>query len=252
VRIIPIETTTHGRVLIEDRNAADVGLLAGFHGYGQNADDILGELRKIPAIDRWQLAAIQALNRFYTRDEGVVASWMTRQDRELAIADNIAYVDRAIDTVVVRSSSLSGSRGPHPRSPALRRSRTRSPRADFSLVFAGFSQGAAMAYRAGLLGHHRATGIIALGGDIPPDVKDVDAARWPRVLIGAGMRDAWYTRAKVDADVEFLRSHGVDHEVVRFDAGHIWTEEFRRAVGAFLRATRRDQISTSTHDREAD
>ena len=52
MRIIPIETTTHGRVLIEDRNGADAGLLAGFHGYGQNADDILGELRKIPAIDR--------------------------------------------------------------------------------------------------------------------------------------------------------------------------------------------------------
>lgn len=215
MRIIPVETTTHGRVLLED-HADDprAGVFVAFHGYGQNADDILTDVRKIPGIDRWQVAAVQALNRFYTRDEGVVASWMTRQDRELAIADNIAYVDRAVDSVfssVRRTSS------------AVR------------LVFAGFSQGAAMAYRAGLLGRHRASAIIALGGDVPPDVKTIEAARWPRVLIGAGLRDSWYTPAKIDADESFLRSQQIDYQIVRFDGGHLWTDEFRRAVGEWLK-----------------
>ena len=41
---------------------------------------------------RW--SSIQGLHRFYQRRTNeVIASWMTRQDRELAIADNLAYVD---------------------------------------------------------------------------------------------------------------------------------------------------------------
>ena len=50
-------------------------------------------MRAIPGAARWRLVAIQGLHRFYQRrDNQVVASWMTRQDRELAIADNLAYV----------------------------------------------------------------------------------------------------------------------------------------------------------------
>ena len=43
---------------------------------------------------------MQALHPFYTKTERIVASWMTRQDRELAIADNIRYVQAVIDAVV--------------------------------------------------------------------------------------------------------------------------------------------------------
>jgi len=221
VRILTIEATTHGRVLIED-TTGDAGWVIGFHGYGQNADDILRDVRRIPGIERWNVASVQALNRFYTRDEGVVASWMTRQDRELVIEDNLAYVDRAIEALDL----------------APRLQASKAPR----LVFAGFSQGAAMAYRAGFLGRHRPDGIIALGGDVPPEVvaslplrsSPERAEAGPRVLVGAGKNDRWYTADKVDRDVAFLRSCGVDHEVVRFDGGHEWNEAFCVAVGNWL------------------
>ena len=92
-----------------------------------------------------------------------------------------------------------------------------------------------MAYRAGVLGRHQPDGIIALGGDVPPDVAAGGArAHWPRILVGAGERDPWYTPAKVDHDVAFLRAAGVEHDVVRFDGAHQWTEEFRRAAGQWL------------------
>src|SRR5262245_35001619 len=95
---LSIETLTHGRILVED--AADVvssRLLVAFHGYGQHAKAILEEVERIPGIGAWRVAAVQALHRFYTRDDQtVVASWMTREDRELAIADNLAYVDKAV------------------------------------------------------------------------------------------------------------------------------------------------------------
>ena len=222
MRILTIEATTHGRVLIDDATGGDAGWVIAFHGYGQNADDILNDMRRIPGIDRWNVASVQALNRFYTRDEGVVASWMTRQDRELAIEDNLAYVDKAIDALDL-APSLHGSKPP-------------------SLVLAGFSQGAAMAYRAGFLGRHRPAGIIALGGDVPPEVvtsmprrsSHQRAEAGPRVLVGAGKNDRWYTPDKVDHDAAFLRAAGVDHEIVRFDGGHEWNEEFRAAVGRWL------------------
>ncbi len=63
--------------------------------------------------------SVQALNRFYNRsNDAIVANWMTREDRELAIADNLAYVD--------------GGRGRRPRD---------QHRNQCALVYVGFSQG---------------------------------------------------------------------------------------------------------------
>ena len=51
-------------------------------------------LRGVPVDASWTRVAIQGLHRFYRgRSRTTVASWMTRQDRELLIADNVAYVD---------------------------------------------------------------------------------------------------------------------------------------------------------------
>ncbi len=189
------------------------GLLVGFHGYAQTAEDMMTELRQIPGAASWTKASIQGLNRFYLRgDERVVAGWMTREDRELAIAGNVAYVDAALDR------ALNVPRTSHP-----------------ALVFVGFSQGVAMAYRAALSGARPAAGVIALAGDIPPELKADEALVWPKVLIGVGDREEWYSPAKVEADLAFLSARGVEHEVVRFAGGHEWTDEFRSAAGQFLR-----------------
>ncbi len=216
--MILVPATTHGRVLIEDGNAAvSLRALVGLHGYAQTAGDMMQELNQIPGAGDWTRISIQALNRFYTRgDTKVVASWMTREDRDEAIADNIAYVDAAIQT----SSSEAGSLDP-----ALP-----------ALVFVGFSQGVAMAYRAALLGARPASGIIALAGDIPPELKTDSAHRqpWPKVLIGVGHLEQWYSSDKVKDDEEFLIRRGIDHSIVRFSGGHEWTDDFRVAAGQFL------------------
>src|SRR6266545_2585549 len=128
-----IPTLTHGRMLVRPaRAAAARGLLVGFHGYMESAAIQLERLEGIPGASAWTLASIQGLHRFYRgRSEEVVASWMTREDRDLAIADNLAYVAAALDEV---------------------------PRGRFTrIVYAGFSQGVAMAFRAGVLGRDRAS-----------------------------------------------------------------------------------------------
>src|SRR2546430_1406546 len=61
-------------------------LLLGFHGYGEAAEAQLERLQSIPDAVRWLRVSVQALHRFYRgRTSDVVASWMTKQDRELAI-----------------------------------------------------------------------------------------------------------------------------------------------------------------------
>ena len=204
VEVLQLETPTHGRVLLRPGLVSEKSV-AGFHGYAQSAEDMMDVLAAIPGSADLSLIAIQALHRFYTRgDQKIVASWMTRQDREQAISDNVEYVNRALDRAAGR------------------------------IFVIGFSQGVAMAYRAGLLTRHKVEGIIAIGGDVPPDVKHVPAERWPRVLIAAGAKDHWYTADKVSGDESFLKSRGVSNEILRYDAGHEITPEVLGAVSHFL------------------
>jgi predicted esterase len=204
-----IAAPTHGRYLVRTpETAGPWPLLVGFHGYAENAERHLRALQQIPGTDGWLVAAVQALHPFYTREQVVVASWMTRQDRELAIQDNVAYVTAVID--------------------ALRHDyATRRP-----VVFAGFSQGVAMAYRAAA--RLNAAAIVALAGDVPPDVA-VAGVTLPPVLIGRGRRDPSYTEAKHDADLATLRQMGVEVESCVFDGGHEWTPAFCEAAGEALR-----------------
>lgn len=174
---------------------------------------MLGELELIPGSERWTLVSVQGLHRFYARGQGkVVASWMTREDREQAIADNLAYVNRVVDVAL------------------------RGVGDDALIVFLGFSQGVAMAYRAAVMGARHARGVIAIGGDVPPDVKEASGERFPPILVAAGDSDEWYTAAKVEADEEFLRGRGLRHEVFHYAGGHVWTAELRARMRQALDA----------------
>lgn len=204
-----IEARVHGRYVVRAPNVAPPWpVLVGFHGYAEDAATHLEALRRIPAASEWLLVSVQALHPFYTRQERIVASWMTSQDRELAILDNIHYVGRVLDDL-------------------RREYNVRRP-----LVFAGFSQGGAMAYRAAA--HYTADAIIVLAADVPPDVAGRTPVPLPRTLIGRGVKDDWYTEAKQAADVAALRALGVTVDVCEFDGGHEWTDVFYDAAGRVL------------------
>jgi predicted esterase len=196
-----IEATVHGRFLV--RQGPPERLLLGFHGYAETAEVHIEELSRIRGIERWTVAAIQALHPFYmARTQQIAASWMTRLDRELAIADNIASARSVIESFQDVQT----------------------------IVFFGYSQGAAMAYRAAS-DYGRASGLIALGGDVPPDVVD----NVPPALVARGARDEWYTEEKFKKDLSFLRT------ITRvtscaYEGGHEWTDEFRDAAAKFLDA----------------
>jgi predicted esterase len=214
VRTIPAEV--HGRYLVEaPRCAAPTPLLVGFHGYAEAADTELDRLRAMAPEGNWLIVSVQAMHPFYRRhSQDVVANWMTRQDRELAIADNIAYVNGVIDAVARE----------WPLTPAL--------------IFSGFSQGVAMAFRAAVSSPRAVTGAIVSGGDVPPEIAQAALSRVPRVLIARGRSDAWYTSEKFNADTARLTGAGAAVVPLEFDGGHEWAPPLVDAATAFLETLR--------------
>ena len=208
-----VETRIHGRYLaIPAPASGPAPLLVGFHGYAEDAEAQLERLRSIPESNRWHIVSIQALHRFYQRrTDRVVASWMTRQDRELAITDNLAYVATCIDAIAAEWPTIP------------------------KVVFAGFSQGVAMAFRAAANTPHRVAGVIAVGGDIPPELTPGALQRISAVLIVRGTSDGWYTTETFADDERRLLDCSVSVRAVEFHAGHEWSSEIAAAAGHFLR-----------------
>jgi predicted esterase len=205
-----VGTRVHGRVLLRAARKPLSGVLLGFHGYLESAETQLARLEQIPGFDAWTLVSMQALNRVYRgRSKETVASWMTRQDRDQAIADNIEYVDRVTAELAVPP--------------------------DAPVVCAGFSQGGAMAFRAGVLGALGSAGIICVGADVPPDLLADPGAAFPPVLLVRGARDEWLTPSQFASDVTALRARGCNVQELVVDAAHEWTDAVSRAAGAFLR-----------------
>jgi predicted esterase len=207
-----IEVSTHGRYLVvPPRTAIPRGILIGCHGYAEQASIQMERQQAIAGLSEWLLISVQGLHRFYRpRSQEVIASWMTREDRELAIADNSAFVSAVVDAVV------------------------REWRVTGPLVFAGFSQGAAMAFRAACGSARPVAAVIALGGDVPPELSRSALARIPAVLLGRGDHDQWYSPEQFAADAGRLRDAGVDLTVCGFAAAHLWTTVFSDAVSSFL------------------
>jgi predicted esterase len=209
-----LSATTVGRYLVEPAShpvsEGTAPLLVGFHGYGQNAEILMEDLRRIPGADGWTLVSVQALHRFYnTKTHEVIGSWMTSLDRDQAIEDNLTYVRSVV--AELRADSVYGK-----------------------LAFVGFSQGAAMAWRAGA-GCGPCEGLMVLGGDLPKDVAEAADLDLPLVLLARGEADLFYTSAQFHKDLAVLEARGVQTEALRFKGGHEWGQAFQEAAGRFLK-----------------
>ena len=135
---------------------------------------------------------------------------MTRQDREFAIADNAAYVATCIEAIEAEWPALPG------------------------IVFAGFSQGVAMAFRAAVNVPSRVTGVIAVGGDVPPEITPDVLQRISAALVARGTADNLYSKEKFADDERRLRECFVDVRALEFDGGHEWSHEVAAAASDFL------------------
>lgn len=211
-----IATGIHGRCLIHPGASSEpMPLLVGFHGYAEDAEAQMERLRAIPGSEQWLLLSIQALNRFYDRRTGrVVASWMTRQNRELAIGDNTTYIRSTIDEISAEWA------------------------VETKVVFAGFSQGVGMAFRAATSSVVPVAGVIAAGGDIPPEISSDGLKKIDSVLIARGTTDTLYPADQFARDEERLRAAPVPTRAFSFTGAHEWNADMAEEAGNFLRQCR--------------
>ncbi len=92
-----------------------------------------------------------------------------------------------------------------------------------------------MAFRAAAASARPVTGVIAVGGDVPPELDEAALARIPAVLICRGKENdplcAWITFTN---DVARLRDARVTATPFEFDGGHEWAGDMLRAASTFL------------------
>jgi predicted esterase len=206
-----IETTVSGRYLVETpAGDGPFHILAGFHGYGQTAEDQMELLRQIPGSEHWLCCSIEALHPFMNVKGDPGSCWMTRRDRDLRIAENVRYADAVLDRIK-HDHSVTGT-----------------------LVLHGFSQGVAMACRAAMLGKHAASGVMLLGSEIPPELEAL--GRMGNVHLGRGDSDRFYPQEKFQADTARLRDAGVLVEAIRYHGGHSPTADYLASAGRFLQS----------------
>ena len=209
MRVASIETPTHGRVIVREAPSRSAAVV-GFHGYMENAEIQMERLAGMPGAEAWTLIAVQGLHRFYRgRSQEVVASWMTRQDRDDMIHDNVEYVNRVIERFVPAGAAY---------------------------FTTGFSQGVATAFRGGLRARRQAAGVIGVGGDVPPELLEDPSTVFPPVLLTRGERDDWYTAAKLDTDLAALRGRQVAVDLLVYQGGHEWTPEVARTASEWVRS----------------
>lgn len=180
------------------------------HGHGQLASRFLSRFTPLERADRLFVAP-EALSRFYLGapnavhrpDSPVGATWMTREDREAEIEDQIRYLDILYSKIFEQ----------------VERNRVR-------LWVLGFSQGVATVTR--WLARPRAGGVeadrvVLWAGMIPPEL-DAAAARAltvrAPVTMVVGSADEFATPKVVAAQEARLRELGVAYAKIGFEGGH--------------------------------
>lgn len=139
----------------------------------------------------------------------MVSSWMTRFLRDQAIQNNVSYVNSVVDRLH-DENELSDT-----------------------VVYLGFSQGVAMAYRTAFSAG--GTGVISLAGTLPPEIVSPNSGGvLPTVLLGRGLEDQLYTEENLLSDLERLNQMGIVVETCSLECSHEWTIFFGRRCGDFL------------------
>jgi predicted esterase len=189
-----LELTARAYVLLEKDDRVDA-ILVGFHGYGESPERTMEALRQVDVPNLLRVAPM-GQHHFYDRHGNVVASWMTRFERDHQIEQQLGYV----------SSLHEALRARYPGVP---------------LFVLGFSQGTAIAYRAAVLAGLTAGRIFCLAGDMPPEVRRVLGTKPPvPVTLLWGKQDRVVDPSAMEADLHDLVDHGWPAELHVVPGGH--------------------------------
>jgi len=194
---ITVPRTARYHTLGDARTAKAIWIV--LHGYGHLARYFL---RSFEGLEQDLLiAAPEGLSRYYTDPEHtrVGATWMTREDREHEIRDQVTYLDRLAQEL--RSQSPPG----------------------IPLHVLGFSQGVATACRWLCSGTSSAERLVLWGGNMPPELDEATLGGKFRTMhphLVHGEKDTLVPMETLAASEARLRAAKVPHTTHRFDGAH--------------------------------
>lgn len=212
------------RYFLEGDPATAHDVWYALHGYGQLAADFVAGCRALFEPGRLVVAP-EALSRFYLdrtppppgTPPKVGATWMTREDRDAEIADQIGY----LDALHAHVGALRGD-------------------ASATVRVLGFSQGVATAVRWVLAGGIVPDELVLWAGNAPPEI-DAGARKLAgmRVTLVTGEKDSLVEWANMEETAMRLGAFGLDVRLLRFAGGHRLDDATLRTIAADTpRATR--------------
>lgn len=171
------------------------------HGYAQLANYFI---KKFDELDptKHLIVAPEGLHRFYWKgfSERVVASWMTKEDRENDILDYVNYLNLVYDEVM---SSFKNRK--------------------VKVNVLGFSQGTATVCRWVANGNVQADNFILWAGAFPPDMnfkQDRSVFDTLKTYVVVGDADEFINEEEVVKQSDFLKKNKIDFELIRFKGKH--------------------------------
>ena len=175
-------------------------LLIVLHGFGQVARQFITVFEPL-AKKGILVAAPQGAHQFYTHlKKGQVGfSWLTRYERDQSVVDFVGYMEQFYKLLQERFE------------------------VDSQRVFMlGFSQGVSMAYRTWAHSSLPVRGVVACGGDLPPDiVEQLEGLPPIQILLVHGRQDENVPPEKAQEALKHLRARGLKPELFDFEGGHV-------------------------------
>lgn len=180
--------------------------LWGFHGYAEHPRTALRALQASGRDDAL-LVAPMGQHHLYNREGDVVASWMTRHERGDQIRQIVAFLASAHSLLVAAHGEL-------------------------PVIAAGFSQGAAAAYRLACLSGVPVSHLHVLAGQMPPEVA-AGLRGWSPVPVTLhwGSDDRRVPRDTLERDRDLLRAAGWPVDLRVHPGGHEWLPGALRVIG---------------------
>ncbi len=210
---LSVKTTAYYAVQIPESGVdGDTRLLCVLHGWGQNGRSFLRRFVSLREMNIL-IVAPQAPNQFYLEmgTKKVGFSWLTTYDRNRSMSDIVGLIDDVLSEV---------------------RNEFAVKTAPFML---GFSQGASIAYRYHLLADREVRGIVACGGDLPPDVREQVCSKDALdVFLVHGRDDGIIPFSKAEEAEACLREAGHEPERLYFDGDHEIPKDVVGRIGAWV------------------
>lgn len=168
------------------------------HGYAQLASEFISEFDVIANAGRLVVAP-EGLHRFYHKGgaEKVVASWMTKEDREDDIRDYISWLDMVAADVLLQC------------------------RPDVKVTLLGFSQGAATATRWVTLGMTKIDHLILWCGFFPPDIREDFSIAETQLTVVTASDDRFISKEEEQRQLTNIKARHATYKHVRFTGQHV-------------------------------